>query len=102
MTPLDVALHDAAKARDGPTCSCPTCGVTLPLLRIALKLRGFASDELRRRVTLHPFDCGSAAYPYVASVRVDGREVYRIHHRPDEVFASDVLNDLEAALRRPM
>lgn len=102
MTPLDVALHDAAEARDGPTCWCPTCGATFILLLAVLKRRGFSSDELRRRVVVRPFDCGSAAYPYVASVRVDGREVYRIHNRPDEVFEMDVLNDLETALRRPM
>lgn len=36
----------------------------------------------------------------LATVTVDGREVYRIHERPDEALDPAVLDDVEAVMRR--
>jgi hypothetical protein len=74
-------------------CRCPACGVTELLLRAKFP----AAD--RERITVTASDLGSCSYPYLATVRVDGTEVYRIHARPDEVFAADVLADIERRLR---
>lgn len=114
MTELDIALHDSAARfvaakeeleRHSATCSpdrciCPTCAATALLLRVSLVKRG-ASLADAKRVLVHANDFAGAAHPYVASVRVDGQEVYRIHDRPDEVFAPDVIRDIQKALRRP-
>jgi hypothetical protein len=69
------------------------------LLRTKLLARGFDRED-RARVTIQASTCGDGSYPYLGSVRVDGREVYRIMRRPDEVFAEDVFNDIVAALER--
>lgn len=82
-------------------CVCPTCGVTQALLRAKLLARGVSKLDTPR-LTVTACDFHGGAYPYIASVRVDGREVYRIHARPDEVFAEDVMADIISALRRPM
>ena len=79
-------------------CGCPTCGVTAVLLRLRMRRRGF-TDEDAARLTVRAGGLGGG-HTHIASVRVDGREVYRIVNRPDEVFAEDVLADLERALRR--
>jgi hypothetical protein len=111
MTTLDhmERVRKMAAAAAGPAaphcsldrCRCPTCATTELLLRTALIRRGVRQEDTKR-VALRAFDCGSAAYPYLASVRVDGREVYRVEQRPDEVFAPEVLDDITKALRRPM
>lgn len=75
-------------------CSFPTRGVVETLLRAE-----FPPDD-SGRITVETTACGDGSYPFLASVRVDGREVYRILSEPDEVFAADVLADLAAALRR--
>jgi hypothetical protein len=80
-------------------CRCPTCRMTELVLRSVLKSDGFTDTD---RVTIRATTCGDGSYPYLASVRVDGNEVYRIHDRPDEVFADDVLEDITKALRRPV
>jgi hypothetical protein len=121
MTPLDVALHDEAArivARDElearhreaahmkhctmGRCRCRTCAVTEALLRSELMVKHKARDFDARRVTVRANDFAGGAHPYIATVRIDGREVYRIHDRPDEVFAPDVLDDIIKGLRRPM
>lgn len=109
MTHLDLLERiKADRAADVPgahctldRCVCPTCGVTEVLLRAALSRRKVRNFDLKR-VTLRANDFAGGAHPHVASVRVDGVEVYRIHARPDEVFAADVMQDIENALRRPM
>lgn len=113
MTPLDIALHDEAKRlvareeigrRDPPVCTldrcrCPTCGVTELVLRSALRSRRVPQGDLPR-VTVRANDFAGGAYPYVASVRVDDKEVFRIHARPDEALEPDVVRDVIRALRR--
>jgi hypothetical protein len=108
VTPLDndrlrkLALAEADKAAGRcPTggCSCPSCGATTLLLRGALIRRGVNHAETKR-VVIEPSMCGDGSYPFLASVRVDGREVYRIERRPDEVFAPDVLDDIVRAIGR--
>lgn len=79
-------------------CSCPTCGITTMLIRSKLRKDGFSEDDARR-VTVRGNDFRGAAHPYIASVRVDDREVYRIHERPDEALDAEVLADLERRLR---
>lgn len=101
MTPLDVELHDrhvaAAHAKHCTLdrCRCPACGAAELILRTYIP-----TAEDRARVTVRATDFAGSAYPYVASVRVDGREVYRIHDRPDECLAPDVIQDVLKALRR--
>jgi hypothetical protein len=104
MTPLDGAAHDvaAAGACTLDLCRCPTCGVVEALLRAELAENHKVRDFDVKRVHVRANDFAGGAHPYLASVRVDGREVYRIHARPDEVFAHDVLEDIVKALRRPM
>lgn len=127
MTPLDIALHDeaarfaareelgrreeeslherhTAAAREKhrtleERCGCPTCGVVQVVLRSALASRGVSAADTRR-VEVRGFDFGCAAYPYIATVEVDGRQVYRIHAMLNEVLAEDVLHDIEQALGR--
>jgi hypothetical protein len=82
-------------------CRCPTCGTAELLLRTKLLARGYPKED-RARVSIQATACGDGSYPFIASVRVDGREVYRIMNAPDEVFAEDVLEDITKALRRPM
>jgi hypothetical protein len=107
MTTLDLKEKiEADRRADVPggsalVCSCPTCGVAQLLLHSALEKRRVRDFDIKR-VTIRACDFAGGAYPYIASVRVDGREVYRIHARPDEVFAPDVLDDIVKALRRPM
>lgn len=110
MTELDLKSRiEADRKADVPgatcaidgACSCPTCGVTAILLRAALFRRGVLLDDTKR-ITVRANDFRGGAHPYVASVRVDGAEVYRIHRNPDEVFEADVLDDIERALRRPL
>ena len=107
MTPLDIDLHDrhATAAHEKhctlKRCRCSTCGATEVLLRAMLARRG-VRDFDAKRVFVRANDFAGGAHPYLASVRVDGREVYRIHERPDEVFAEDVMEDIIKALRRPM
>lgn len=89
---------------DGATCTlercvCPTCGVTELLLRSALAQ--VVPDFNPSRVTIWTNDFRGGAYPYIATVRVDDVEVYRIHQQPDEVFGREVMADLRTALRRP-
>jgi hypothetical protein len=79
-------------------CLCPTCGLTSKLLHAALRKRGTPREDLGR-VTLAPWMMGSAAYPYLVSVRVDGREIYRVEQHLDEALADDVLADIQTALR---
>lgn len=78
-------------------CICPTCGVTTLLLRTALIRRGVSQAD-SKRVAVRANDFRGAAHPYLASVRVDGMEVARIQHRPDEALAEDVLHDIERRL----
>jgi hypothetical protein len=80
-----------------PACRCPTCGMAELVLRSVLRLQGDV-----QRITIRASACGDGSYPFLASVRVDGREVYRIMNSPDEVFQTDVLEDITAALRRPV
>lgn len=113
MTPLDIAIHDEAKrlaAYDdldhGAYCTtggcvCPTCEAAGLVLRAKLLARGVRSEDAKR-VQLRANDFRGGAHPYLASVRVDGREIYRIMQRPDEALADEVLEDIQRALRRPM
>src|SRR5690349_25000587 len=89
---------EAWEAHECHVCTCPTCGVTFKLLEAALRKRG-VSPEDTKRVSINPTGFGGASHPYLASVRVDGQEVYRIMDRPDEALAADVLRDVELALK---
>ena len=99
MTTLDLKERIEAERRaDVPggvctldRCVCPTCKTTEVLLRAKL-----GTD----RVTIITNDFRGAAHPYIASVRVDGKEVYRIQRRPDEIFTPDVLRDIVQALAK--
>jgi len=78
-------------------CACPTCGVVRELLRGNLVSRG-ATRLDAQRVTVEASNLGSCSHPYLASVRVDGREVYRIETDPDEALDPSVMDDIERAL----
>lgn len=94
-----LALNAAAwEAQDDTPviCACPTCGVATQMLRGEMVSRGWDRAEAARIVTFPPV---SDAHPHLASVRVDGREVYRVHADLAEVMEPDVLDDVEAALR---
>ena len=97
-------MREAAKTPtscplDGP-CGCPTCGVTALLLQGRLRQHGWSLTDIKRvHLQGSPLAGGT---PYIASVRVDGREVYRIERRPDEVFQPAVFDDIQRSLRRPM
>ena len=80
-------------------CSCPTGGVTTLLVRGRLRSRGF-SEKDAKRVTVRGNDFRGGAHPYLASVRVDGVEVYRIDERPDEALSDEVVSDIISALER--
>lgn len=80
-------------------CVCPTCGVAEVLLHSSLRYQGATPDELTR-VRVVGYDFAGASHPYLASVKVDGREVYRIMSRVQEVLEPDVQDDVIAALRR--
>jgi hypothetical protein len=82
---------------DAP-CRCPTCGVTTLLLRSKLRLRGLEEPDVKR-VTVEGADFRGGAYPYIASVRVDGQEVFRIYRRPDEALEEDAIRDIERRLK---
>ena len=98
MTTLDLKERiEAERACDVPGGFC-TLDVTTALLRAKLRSRG-AEDTAR--VSIQHNDFRGASHPYLASVRVADREVFRIMRRPDEVFAEDVLDDIVAATRRP-
>lgn len=106
MTPFDMgAMHDrhreAAHMKHCTLdrCRCQTCGVTEAILRSALRSRKVPQEDLVR-VTVRANDFAGGAHPYVASVRVDDREVYRIHARPDEALTPEVVADVIRALRR--
>lgn len=105
MTPLDVELHDrhvaAAHAKHCTLdrCRCPTCEAAEMILRASL-IAHYVPKEDRERVTVRANDFAGAAYPYLASVRVDGREVYRINARPDECLDPEVIEDVIRALGR--
>jgi hypothetical protein len=60
--------------------------------------RGWTREDVQRITTTAPL--APAAYPYVASVRVDKREVYRVHADLAEVLDGEVLDDVDAALSR--
>lgn len=76
-------------------CRCPTCGVATQLIRGRLVARGWSQEDAKRVVTTPPSD---ASYPYLASVRVDGRETYRVLKDLAEVLDGDILDDIETAL----
>ena len=77
-------------------CRCPTCGVVEAVLHGTLVARGFSRVEAER-VTVGPGGLGGGN-DYLASVRVDGREVYRIERNPDEALDPAVIDDIERAL----
>jgi hypothetical protein len=79
-------------------CRCPTCGLVTEVVRGNMVARGWSREAVQRRITVRAPD--EASYPYVASVRVDEREVYRVMDDLAEVFKGDVLDDIEAALER--
>lgn len=79
-------------------CGCPSCGLAALLIRSTVNRRGVPLADTRR-ITLVPSPL-AGGQPYAASVRVDGREVFRIVSKPDEALATDVLEDIERALRR--
>ena len=68
------------------------------MLRGALVSRGWSREDAARVLTMPPNE--AASYPYLASVRVDGREVYRVHADLGEVLDIEIVEDVEQALRR--
>lgn len=93
----DDHVHDACPI-DAEVCCCPTCGLTTQLVRGKLVSRGWSREDAARVTTAPPTE--AASYPYIASVRVDGREVYRVHSDLAEAADADVMGDIEAALKR--
>lgn len=91
------AQDDSPVCQIGGACTCPTCGLTTALLRSELSGRGWDRADTLRVATIAPTE---ASYPHLASVRVDGVEVYRVHADLAEVLDPEVLADIEAALRR--
>jgi hypothetical protein len=83
-------------AIDGP-CRCPTCSIVEMLVHSELTGAGYSRNQAER-VTVGAANFDGASYPYLASVRVDGREVYRIMRTPDEALAADVMDDIKTAL----
>lgn len=78
---------------------CNLCGFIASLLNDRLRDLGVLSKD-RFRVSVEATDLGSASYPYLASIRVDGREVYRVESSPSEAAHEDVLKDVKTALSR--
>lgn len=109
MTPLDHLERVrklAEQARqweaqdDTPTvCHCQTCGVANARVRAALAERGWSRSEIHH-VNVVGNDFRGAAYPYIASVRVAGNEIYRIHTDLGEILQPEVIADIEAALTK--
>lgn len=88
---------------DGPVCHdfecrCPTCGMVNEVIRGNMVARGWSREDTKR-ITTAPAAEG-ASYPYIASVRVDGQEVYRVLKDLAEVLDGDVLDDINAAMER--
>ena len=81
-----------------PTCVCRTCGTVTAIIRGKLASRGWHGADLKRVVTRPPTE--AASYPYLAAVRVDGAEVYRVVRDLAEATDPDVIADIEAALLR--
>lgn len=77
-------------------CECRTCGLTTQLVRGKLVAKGWSREDAKRVTTRPPTEASS--YPYLASVRVDGREVYRVHADLAEAADPEVIADIEAAL----
>jgi hypothetical protein len=97
----DAAMQGASETNVCPIdrpCPCPTCGVTLILLRNKLINHGFELADVKK-VTLIGNDFRGASHPYIASLRVAGVEVYRVMQRPDEVLQDDVIRDVARQLR---
>lgn len=110
MTPLDhiervrklaasAAAWQGQDDRPPGVCNCPTCGVVNARIRAELMRRGWDKPSVHH-VHVEGYDFRGAAHPYLASVRVDGAEVYRVHSDLAEVLADDVMDDIENALRR--
>lgn len=96
MTTLDHVRR--IKALSSPlVCECRTCGAVTQLVRGKLVSRGWSREDAARVATAPPL---AASYPYLASVRVDGAEVYRVHSDLAEATDPEVIADVEAALRR--
>lgn len=91
MTDTAAAIASANQvcAIDGP-CRCPTCGIVEVLLHGKLVALGFTRNEAER-VSV---SASTGIHPALASVRVDGAEVYRIEREPDEALHPDVLSDI--------
>lgn len=89
-----------AKGQAEPlVCHCQTCGVANARIRAALTSRGW-SRSAAHHVSVVGNDFRGAAHPYIASVKVAGREIYRIHNDLAEVVEPEVIADIEAALKR--
>lgn len=78
-------------------CPCPTCGLVTQMVRGKLVSRGWSREDAARVFTTAPLD---TSYPYIGSVRVDKREVYRVHADLAEAMDLEVIADIEAALGR--
>jgi hypothetical protein len=98
MTTLD-HVERIRKLKASPlVCECRTCGAVTQIVRGNLVSRGWSREDAARVTTAPPMD---ASYPYLASVRVDDKEVYRVHADLAEATDQEVMADVEAALRRP-
>lgn len=96
MTTMDHVRR--ARRAEPLVCHCRTCGLTTQLVRGKLVSKGWSREDAARVITVPPReDC---SYPYLASLRVDGQEVYRVHADLAEATDPDVIRDVEAALNR--
>jgi hypothetical protein len=91
-------LISTLSGEDKEVCTCPTCGVVNARLRAELMRRGWSKAAVHH-VHIEGYDCRGAAHPYLASVRVDGVEVYRVERDLAEAIDPDVLDDIERRLR---
>ena len=96
MTTLD-HIRRVKRLSTPLVCECRTCGAVTQMVRGKLVSRGWDREDAKRVTTGPPSE---ASYPYLASVRVDGAEVYRVHKDLAEATDPDVIDDIEAALRR--
>ena len=97
MTTFDHVRRVRATQSPPLVCECRTCGAVTQIVRGKLVSKGWSRDDTKRVVTGPPLD---ASYPYLASVRVDGAEVYRVHADLAEATNPEVIADIEAALER--
>jgi hypothetical protein len=77
-------------------CACPSCGVVQALVRGAAVAQGF-SRALSTLITIKP-GCDAGSYPFLASVRVADREVYRVEDNLHEALHPDAMREVTRAL----